>query len=134
MGVRRKIVRHQVAAHCNVLRDGLAVVAGHPRSKVLRRLDAAGRGFDRVSGNRYRRAGPSGVGIQQVLTDKDPLRRIRREYIGLVHVGCNRDVFDVRRKRAHADLDLGIAARTNRDGVRDLAKPSSINLDDELSG
>ena len=67
MRVGGKVVGHQIAAHRDVLRNRFAVVAGHAGHKILRRLDAAGCGLDRQPGNRNRRAGPSGIGVQQFL-------------------------------------------------------------------
>src|SRR5580704_4261149 len=81
VSVGGEIIRHEISANRDVLSDGLAVISSYARSKILWRFDPAGRRFGRVSGNRNRRAGSAGVGIKQVLTDKDFFSRIGREHV-----------------------------------------------------
>ncbi len=94
VGVGGKIVRHQITAHCDELRDRLAVVARDSRCKILRRLDPTGGGFDGISGNGDGRTGTSGVSVKQILANENLLRRIGREDVGLVYVSRDGDVVD----------------------------------------
>ena len=75
--VGAQIVGHQEAADLDELRDGLAVIAGHARSEILRRLDAARCGLDGQPGNRDRRAGAARIGVQDLLANQNSLRRVR---------------------------------------------------------
>ena len=86
VGIRRQVVGHQVAAHLDVLRDRLAVVARYARRKILRRLDAARRRLDRIAGNRDRRARTPRICIQQVLAGENLLGGIGRQDVDLLHV------------------------------------------------
>ena len=74
--VGAQVVGQQKAAHLDEMRDGLAVVSGHARRKILRRLDAARCGLDGQSGNGDRRAGPAGIGVQDFVAHQDALRRV----------------------------------------------------------
>src|ERR1700723_3878194 len=130
--IARQIVRHEVAANCYVLRYGLTVISSHARCKVLWRLEPARSGFDGVAGNRYRGAGPSGIRVQQVFSDKNLLCRIGREHISAVYVGCNGDGFHAGGNLGHLDCNFGISARVlvlNHDD--DLSKSLSVNPDVE---
>ncbi len=133
MRVGRQIVGHEIAADRDVLRDRFAMISRNTRGKVLRSFDAARCGFDGVSGNRYRSAGAAGIGVQQVLTDKNLLRRIGREHIGLAHVRDDRDVLNPRRKLGHSNCDFGSAGSKNPDGLFDRTKSRCVNLDHKLS-
>ncbi len=106
--IRRQVVRHQVRAHLNILRDRLAVIARHARRKILRRFDTARRGLDRVTGNGNRGARTSWVRIEQILGGKHFHRGIGRYDILFAHVGGHQNVFRCRRQLTHADCDLWI--------------------------
>ena len=67
VGVGGEVVCDQVAAYRDVLCNGLAMIAGHAGCKVLRGLNAAGRGFDWQAGNGNGLAGAAGVGVEQLL-------------------------------------------------------------------
>jgi hypothetical protein len=51
MGIRREIVREQIASYRNVLRNRLTVIAGDPRREVLWRFNAARSRLNGVSGS-----------------------------------------------------------------------------------
>jgi len=63
VGVGREIVGIEEIANLEILRNRLAVVAGNSGSEVLRRFDAAGRGFDGQSRDGDGCARASGVGV-----------------------------------------------------------------------
>ena len=71
-----EIVGNQEAADGEVLGDRLAMVSGHARGEVLRRLDTAGSGFDRQTGDGNRRAGAAGIGVEDLVVNVDALRRV----------------------------------------------------------
>src|SRR5579862_1573247 len=66
VGVGGKVVRNEVTADLDELRDRFAVIAGHAGRKILWGLDAAGSGLDGIAGNGNRCAGSAGIGIQQI--------------------------------------------------------------------
>src|SRR5271165_4970228 len=76
VSIGRQIVGYQERPNLEVLRDGLAVVSGHARSEVLRRLDSSRRGLDGQARNRDRRARPPRIGIQDLIVNEDTSRRI----------------------------------------------------------
>src|SRR3984893_2341644 len=75
MRICRQIVRHQISADGDELRDRFAVIAGDAGRKVLRSFNSAGGGLDWISGNRNRRSGAAGIRVKQILADKHPFTR-----------------------------------------------------------
>jgi len=85
----RQIVRNHVSAHGDELRDRFAVIAGDSRREVLRSLDSAGGGLDRVSGYRNWNSGTPGIRVKQVLADKDSLTRVGCKNVHFIQVRCH---------------------------------------------
>jgi hypothetical protein len=134
MGIGRQIVRHEIAAHADVLRNGFAVISRNTRRKVLWRFDPAGGGFNRVSGNRHGCAGASGIRVQQVLANKHFLSGIGGEHVPAVYIGSNGHGLHAGGNLAHSDCDLRISARMNALGHDNLSESLGINPDVELTG
>src|ERR1700735_1110335 len=134
MGIGRQIVRHEIAAHGDVLRNGFAVISRNPRRKVLWRFDPAGGGFNWVAWNRHGCAGASGIRVQQVLANKHLLRGIGGEHIRGVYIGSNGHDLHAGGNLAHPDCDLRISARMNALGHDELSESFGINPDVELTG
>ena len=72
-----QIVGIQKVADLEVLRNGLAMVAGDSGSEILRRLDASRGGFDGKARNGDRRARAAGIGVEHLVMNDDALRRDR---------------------------------------------------------
>src|SRR5579884_2292252 len=64
MRVGGKIIGIKEVSNLKVLRNRFSMITGDSRRKILRRFDAAGGRFDRQAGNRDRRPGAAGIGIQ----------------------------------------------------------------------
>jgi hypothetical protein len=105
------------------------VVSGHARRKVLRSLDAAGSGFDRVAGDRDRRARTARVGVQQILGGKDLHRRIGREHIGFGYIRGDGDTLRERGEFAQVKFDGRVAGRAHHHGLPDRTKALRGSLD-----
>lgn len=69
--VRGEVVLEEERTHLKKLRDGLSVIPSDAWRKALRRLDAAGGRFYRITGNRDGAAGPAGIGSKQLVV-RDP--------------------------------------------------------------
>src|SRR5208283_3034020 len=78
VSVGREVVGIEEIADLKELGDGLAVVAGNTRRKVLRRFDSSGGGLDGKAGNGDGRSRPSRIRVQYLVVDDNALRGIGR--------------------------------------------------------
>ena len=73
MSVGGKVVGIKEVSDLHKLADGLAVIAGHARGKILGRLDSTRGRLNRQPGNRNGRTGAAGIGVQDFVVDHDAL-------------------------------------------------------------
>src|SRR5215469_11793512 len=133
VGIRRQIIGNEIAAHGDKLRDRFAMVAGHSRSKVLRRFYAAGSGFNRVSRNRDWRPGTARICIQQILANEHSQCRVGSENVGVIYVRRHRDRFALRCKTRKPHILLPIAIG-ERDASRDRGEARILRGETVVSG
>src|SRR5579872_7009742 len=91
--VGAQIVRDEIGADLEILGNRFPMIAGDTRREILWGFYAAGGGFDRQTRNRNGRARAARVGIENLLPDENPLRRIGVFNVDGFDISRNRDRF-----------------------------------------
>ena len=118
--VGAQIIGQKITAHLEERGDGLAMVASDPRREILRSLDAAGRGLNRQSGKRNRRARTARIGIEDLVVSENALRRIGILDVCIADVGCGGNGVRVRRHARELEVDGEGGALFDVDGAPDF--------------
>src|ERR1700690_3960426 len=109
------------------------MIAGDSRCEILRCLDPAGRGLNRVSWNRNWSPGPSGIRIEQVLTGEHLPCRIRRENTHLVHARSHGDGCTLRCNAGKLNV-LRLLSPGNRNRLADRCEAKMLGDKPVFSG